>query len=54
MHLVELASAAAPDDRTIQSTRSAVLQKTIDGEDSLMGKAFLSAFLRKDSNRTTQ
>ncbi len=40
--LIELAGASAPDDRRIQADRAAILQKAIDGERSLMGKAFLA------------
>jgi alkyl sulfatase BDS1-like metallo-beta-lactamase superfamily hydrolase len=44
--LVELASVAAPDDVRLQATRAAVLRRCIDGESSLMGKAFLGVYQR--------
>jgi alkyl sulfatase BDS1-like metallo-beta-lactamase superfamily hydrolase len=45
-HLAEFAAAAAPQDQRIQAIRAAVLQKCIDGESSLMGKAFLAVYQR--------
>jgi alkyl sulfatase BDS1-like metallo-beta-lactamase superfamily hydrolase len=45
-HLAEFAGAAAPEDKRIQAIRAAVLQKCIDGETSLMGKAFLAVYQR--------
>jgi alkyl sulfatase BDS1-like metallo-beta-lactamase superfamily hydrolase len=45
-HLAEFAGAAAPEDKHIQAIRAAVLQKCIDGETSLMGKAFLAVYQR--------
>jgi alkyl sulfatase BDS1-like metallo-beta-lactamase superfamily hydrolase len=45
-HLAEFAAAAAPNDARIQAIRAAVLQKCIDGETSLMGKAFLAVYQR--------
>lgn len=50
--LVELAGASAPEDRRIQADRAAVLQKAIDGEDSLMGKAFLAVSQRDAARRS--
>ncbi|OCP06533.1 MULTISPECIES: alkyl sulfatase dimerization domain-containing protein [unclassified Ensifer] len=52
VQLVEFASAAAPDDRSIQATRAVVLRKCIDGENSLMGKAFLAVFEREAEQRS--
>lgn len=46
-HLVEFASSAEPDNRRIQTIRAAVLQKCIDGESSLMAKAFYGVFQRE-------
>lgn len=51
VHLVELASSAAPQDSRIQSIRAAVLQKAIDGESSLMAKAFYAVYLRDAEKR---
>ncbi len=50
-HLAELASAAAPDEKSVQATRALVLQKCIDRETSLMGKAFLAAYQRDAEQR---
>jgi len=47
VQLVEFASAAAPADRGIQAVRAAILGKAIDGERSLMGKAFLAVYARQ-------
>ncbi|MBD9557461.1 alkyl sulfatase dimerization domain-containing protein [Ensifer sp. ENS03] len=52
VQLVEFASAAAPDDRTIQATRAAVLRKSIENENSLMGKAFLAVYEREAEQRS--
>lgn len=49
--LAELAGAAAPDAPRIQAIRASVLQKAIDGESSLMGKAFLSVYQRQAQER---
>jgi len=46
-HLAEFAGAAAPKDERIQAIRAAVLQKCIDGETSLMGKAFFAVYQRE-------
>ncbi len=51
VQLAELAGAAAPDARGIQAIRASVLQKAIDGESSLMGKAFLSVYQRQAQER---
>jgi alkyl sulfatase BDS1-like metallo-beta-lactamase superfamily hydrolase len=51
-HLVELAGAAAPEDERIQAIRAAVLQKCIDGETSLMGKAFLAVYQRDAEHKS--
>ena len=50
--LAEFAGAAAPQDAHIQATRAAVLQKCIDGETSLMGKAFLAVYQRDAQQRS--
>lgn len=46
VHLAEFASSAAPEDESVQAIRGAVLRKAIDGESSLMGKAFLAVYER--------
>lgn len=51
VQLAEFAAAAAPDDARIQAIRADVLQKAIDGESSLMGKAFLSVYQRRARER---
>ena len=43
--------AAAPEDAGIQAVRARVLQTAIDDESSLMGKAFLSVYLRQAQER---
>jgi alkyl sulfatase BDS1-like metallo-beta-lactamase superfamily hydrolase len=53
-HLAEFAAAAAPEDREIQAIRAAVLQKAIDGEASLMGKAFLAVYQRDAAQKSQQ
>jgi alkyl sulfatase BDS1-like metallo-beta-lactamase superfamily hydrolase len=53
-HLSEWASSAAPDNVRIQSMRAAVLQKCIDGERSLMAKAFYAVYLRDAEMRSKQ
>lgn len=52
VELVELAAAAAPEDRAIQAIRAWVLQNAIDRESSLMGKAFLGGYQRDAENRS--
>jgi alkyl sulfatase BDS1-like metallo-beta-lactamase superfamily hydrolase len=52
-HLAEFAGAAAPEDARIQAIRASVLQKCIDGETSLMGKAFLAVYQR-DAERKSK
>jgi alkyl sulfatase BDS1-like metallo-beta-lactamase superfamily hydrolase len=52
-HLVELASEAAPGEKSVQATRALVLRKCIDREGSLMGKAFLAAYEREAEQRAT-
>ncbi|MDX3806887.1 alkyl sulfatase dimerization domain-containing protein [Bosea thiooxidans] len=51
VQLAEFAAAAAPDDASIQAVRADVLQKAIDGESSLMGKAFLAVYQRQARER---
>ena len=50
-HLAEFAAAAAPEEKRIQAVRAAVLQTSIDGESSLMGKAFLAVYQREASQK---
>lgn len=45
--LAELAAAAMPHDPQLQAIRAATLRKLIDGESSLMGKAFLAVYERE-------
>ena len=52
VELVELAGTAAPDDGRIQAVRATVLQKAIDRESSLMGKAFLAVYQRDAARRS--
>ncbi|HEV7308033.1 alkyl sulfatase dimerization domain-containing protein [Ensifer sp.] len=52
LELVELASAAAPDDPGIQATRAAVLRQSIEAESTLMGKAFLAVYARDAEERS--
>jgi alkyl sulfatase BDS1-like metallo-beta-lactamase superfamily hydrolase len=52
VQLAEFASAAAPEDQSIQAIRARVLQKAIDGESSLMGKAFLAVYQREAEQRS--
>lgn len=51
-HLAEFAGAAAPKDGRIQAIRAAVLQKCIDRETSLMGKAFFAVYQREAARRS--
>jgi alkyl sulfatase BDS1-like metallo-beta-lactamase superfamily hydrolase len=51
-HLVEFASAAAPEARQIQAVRARVLQACIEAESSLMGKAFLAVYQRDAEQRS--
>lgn len=51
VQLAEFAGAAAPEDTGIQAVRARVLQTAIDDESSLMGKAFLSVYLRQAQER---
>jgi len=50
--LAELAAAAVPDDPALQAIRAATLRKLIDGESSLMGKAFLAVYEREAEGRS--
>ena len=45
-HLAEFAGCAAPEDTHVQAIRAAVFQNCIDGETSLMAKAFLAVHQR--------
>lgn len=49
-HLVEFASNAAPQDKHIQAVRASVLQRCIEAESSLIGKAIYAVF-RRDAER---
>jgi len=51
-HLAEFASEAAPDDKSVQTTRAHVLRKCIDREGSLIGKAFLAVYEREAEQRS--
>ena len=51
-HLAEFASSAAPESKHIQAIRAAVLQSCIDGEASLMAKAFYAVSLRDAEQRS--
>jgi alkyl sulfatase BDS1-like metallo-beta-lactamase superfamily hydrolase len=50
-HLVEFASGAAPEDAAVQAVRAAVLARCMDGETSLMGRAFLGVYQREAKAR---
>jgi alkyl sulfatase BDS1-like metallo-beta-lactamase superfamily hydrolase len=50
-HLAEFASAAAPLDKQIQATRAFVLQRCIEAETSLIGKAIFAVFQRDAEKR---
>jgi hypothetical protein len=45
-HLAEFAASAAPDDKAIQATRAMVLERCMEQETSLMGRAFLAVYQR--------
>jgi alkyl sulfatase BDS1-like metallo-beta-lactamase superfamily hydrolase len=47
VQLAEYAGRAAPEDAAVQATRALVLERAAAEETSLMGKAFLSVFLRE-------
>jgi alkyl sulfatase BDS1-like metallo-beta-lactamase superfamily hydrolase len=51
-HLAEFAASAAPDDKGIQATRAMVLERCMERETSLMGKAFLSVYQRDAKARS--
>ena len=50
--LAELAAVAVPDDPELQAIRAATLRRLIDGESSLMGKAFLAVYEREAEGRS--
>ena len=50
-HLAEFAAGAAPDDKAIQATRAMVLERCMEHETSLMGKAFLAVYQRDAAAR---
>jgi alkyl sulfatase BDS1-like metallo-beta-lactamase superfamily hydrolase len=50
--LAELAAGAAPDDKAIQATRAMVLERCMERETSLMGKAFLGVYQRDAKARS--
>ena len=51
-HLAEFAAAAVPHDTAIQGTRAMVLERCIERETSLMGKAFLAVYQRDAKARS--
>jgi alkyl sulfatase BDS1-like metallo-beta-lactamase superfamily hydrolase len=46
-HLAEFAASAAPDDAAVQAVRADVLERCMERETSLMGKAFLAVYQRQ-------
>ncbi|WP_199089399.1 alkyl sulfatase dimerization domain-containing protein [Bosea sp. ASV33] len=50
--LAELAASALPNDPALQAIRATTLRKLIDGETSLMGKAFLAVYEREAEGRS--
>jgi alkyl sulfatase BDS1-like metallo-beta-lactamase superfamily hydrolase len=50
-HLAEFASAAAPQDKRIQAVRATVLQRCIEAETSMIGKAIYAVFQRDAERR---
>jgi alkyl sulfatase BDS1-like metallo-beta-lactamase superfamily hydrolase len=52
-HLAEFAGAAAPQDKHIQAVRAAVLQRCIEAETSLIGKAIYAVFQRDAARRAS-
>ncbi len=52
VQLVEYAARAAPEDKSVQAARAAVLERMIAEETSLMGKAFFSVFLREAQSKS--
>ena len=53
-HLAEFAAGAAPDDKAIQATRAMVLERCMERETSLMGRAFLAVYQRDAEARSVQ
>ena len=51
-HLAEFAAGAAPDDKAIQATRGMVLERCMEQETSLMGRAFLGVYQRDAKARS--
>ena len=51
-HLAEFAAGAAPDDTAIQAARAFVLERCMERETSLMGRAFLSVYQRQAKARS--
>ena len=51
-HLAEFAAGAAPDDRAIQAMRAMVLERCLERETSLMGRAFLAVYQRDAKARS--
>lgn len=51
-HLTEFAAGAAPDDKAIQAIRATVLERCMEREISLMGKAFLAVYHRDAKARS--
>ena len=52
VHLAEFAAGASPDDKAIQATRALVLERCIEQETSLMGRAFLAVYQRDAKARS--
>ena len=51
-HLAEFATGAAPDDKEIQAARALVLERCMEREPSLMGRAFLAVYQRDAKARS--
>jgi len=51
-HLAEFAAGAAPNDKTIQAMRATVLERCMERETSLMGRAFLAVYQRDAKARS--
>lgn len=51
-HLAEFAAGAAPDDKAIQATRAMALERCIERETLLMGRAFLAVYQRDAKARS--
>lgn len=51
-HLAEFAAGASPDDKAIQAVRGKVLERCMERETSLMGRAFLGVYQREAKVRS--